>query len=217
MFLLFSFKKESIGEDLSGKVLEVEEREREREREMASIWRHVDVLVDTYGEPPTFLLTVYLPMTLYYWAMNLVYYVIYHYGFFAKYKIQGDKWPDRELVMRMLRHAFFAHWVVGPFFFWGYYYLLKMNGMKMGSEDIPGPLVFLWQIPACFLVTDFLFYWVHRLLHHKALYKHIHKQHHLVKIPVGLATDFAHPVEGLFANTIPTLLGPLLLGSHSAV
>lgn len=29
-----------------------------------------------------------------------------------------------------------------------------------------------------FIIEDFYFYWVHRLLHHPALYKHIHKVHH---------------------------------------
>jgi len=34
----------------------------------------------------------------------------------------------------------------------------------------------------CMVLEDGLFYWVHRTLHHKALYKHCHHEHHIIKI-----------------------------------
>ena len=41
-------------------------------------------------------------------------------------------------------------------------------------------------------------------------------QHHTFKHTVGLATEYAHPVEGVL-NAIATMAGPVLLGGHMAL
>lgn len=35
-----------------------------------------------------------------------------------------------------------------------------------------------WTVAASFVVEDFYFYWIHRLLHYGWFYKNIHKIHH---------------------------------------
>ncbi len=65
-----------------------------------------------------------------------------------------------------------------------------------------------------FIIEDIGFYYAHRLLHHRSLYKHIHKKHHEFTAPCGLAAVYAHPVEHLVCNLTPLLLGPLLMRSH---
>ena len=35
------------------------------------------------------------------------------------------------------------------------------------------------------VLYDTWFYWLHRLIHHKRLYKRIHRWHHLTTTPVG--------------------------------
>jgi sterol desaturase/sphingolipid hydroxylase (fatty acid hydroxylase superfamily) len=45
-------------------------------------------------------------------------------------------------------------------------------------------------------------------------YARIHKHHHKFKSTIGIAAEFASPIESIFANFVPTLAGPLLLGSH---
>jgi len=51
-----------------------------------------------------------------------------------------------------------------------------------------------------------VFYWAHRVLHHRRIYKYIHKQHHEFKATVGIAAEYAHPVESLLANAVPTMV-----------
>ncbi|EGB08576.1 hypothetical protein AURANDRAFT_16490, partial [Aureococcus anophagefferens] len=67
----------------------------------------------------------------------------------------------------------------------------------------------------CILVEDCLFYWIHRTLHHKSIYKYVHKTHHEFKQNVAPAAEHFHPAEDVM-NVIPFLAGPLLFRVHFA-
>lgn len=58
-----------------------------------------------------------------------------------------------------------------------------------------------------------MFYWSHRAFHHRYLYR-FHKQHHEFYATVGIAAEYAGPVETVISNTIPTFAGTILFGSH---
>lgn len=45
------------------------------------------------------------------------------------------------------------------------------------------------------LVDEVLFYYGHRALHHKSVYRHCHKMHHEFTAPNGLVATYCHPVE----------------------
>lgn len=62
------------------------------------------------------------------------------------------------------------------------------------------------------VVEDFAFYWAHRFLHTPFLYKRIHKIHHEFVNSVSIAATYAHPIEYLLGNTVPTALGFMILG-----
>lgn len=72
---------------------------------------------------------------------------------------------------------------------------------------------FLLHFLAFIAIEDTLFYWSHRLLHTRTFYG-IHKQHHSFKQNVGIASEWANPIESLLGNTLPTLLGPFIMKSH---
>ncbi len=64
------------------------------------------------------------------------------------------------------------------------------------------------------IVNDTGFYWSHRTLHRPLIYKHVHKKHHMFNKTIGIASEFADPVEELCSNMIPTMLGPVILRVH---
>jgi methylsterol monooxygenase len=79
---------------------------------------------------------------------------------------------------------------------------------------LPAPVEILRDVILSMLMREALFYYSHRLLHIPSLYVRIHKKHHRFTAPIALAAQFAHPIEHIFANTLPISLPPQLLGSH---
>lgn len=62
----------------------------------------------------------------------------------------------------------------------------------------------------CFLIfTDALIYWIHRGLHHRSVYKYLHKVHHRWKVPTPFASHAFHPLDG-FLQSFPYHLYPFI-------
>ena len=82
--------------------------------------------------------------------------------------------------------------------------------------DLPGPSHYevFHDIIIILLIDEFLLYYGHRLLHHKKVYRYIHKMHHEFRAPVGLAAIYSHPVEMLLSNVGPLFIGTVVCGSH---
>eukprot|EP00897_Mesotaenium_endlicherianum_P001631 jgi/Mesen1/1496/ME000132S00437 len=92
------------------------------------------------------------------------------------------------------------------------YPVFKYMGFS-SSLPLPSWKTVVGQIGSYFIIEDFVFYWGHRLLHTKFLYKHIHSVHHEYATPFGLTSEYAHPLEILFLG-FATILGPAITGPH---
>jgi lathosterol oxidase len=73
---------------------------------------------------------------------------------------------------------------------------------------------YMWlQFPLFMMFTDCGIYWIHRGLHHPAIYKRLHKPHHKWIMPTPFASHAFHPMDG-FAQSVPYHLFPFILPLH---
>lgn len=88
-----------------------------------------------------------------------------------------------------------------------------LYGMNVHMGAVPP-----WYIivPKFFLFVfwdDFLYYWMHRAMHSKLLYKRVHAVHHRMHAPWAISAHYMHPVEFVLTGTL-ALSGPLIFGAH---
>lgn len=91
----------------------------------------------------------------------------------------------------------------------------EVMGYSKLYDDVDqyGWTYFFASIAMFLLFTDYGIYWVHRLLHHPLLYKHIHKPHHKWFIPTPFASHAFHPVDG-YLQSVPYHMFIFVLPLH---
>ena len=73
-------------------------------------------------------------------------------------------------------------------------------------------LITIMRLILTVLMEDIIFYTLHRILHKKELYQHIHKTHHKFQKPVAFTAIYCSGVEHIVANITPVLLAPFIVG-----
>ena len=79
-----------------------------------------------------------------------------------------------------------------------------------------GWLWFWASLPVLIIWHDFYFYWTHRLLHTRWLFRRVHGVHHRSRHPSPWAAYAFHPVEAL-VNGLVTPLALLVVPVHGAI
>ncbi|XP_028839182.1 fatty acid hydroxylase domain-containing protein 2 [Denticeps clupeoides] len=136
-------------------------------------------------------------------------------SFITRYRIQLDKNNPvdsahlHHAIKIVLRNQLFYS---APMVFVTYM-IMQATGDPI-SPQLPHFHWVLLELSICGLLEEILFYYSHRLFHHPAIYKHVHKIHHEWTAPVGVVALYAHPLEHVLSNMLPALVGPVLLRSH---
>ena len=89
--------------------------------------------------------------------------------------------------------------------------LLRLTGVHAGP--LPAWWVIGLQLLFFVYLDDFLYYWMHRGMHGRWLYKRVHGWHHRIVTPWAITGHYMHPIEYLLTGGL-ALAGPLLVGAH---
>jgi sterol desaturase/sphingolipid hydroxylase (fatty acid hydroxylase superfamily) len=131
-----------------------------------------------------------------------------------RYKIQPTVQNDAATQWKCVKRLLFNHaFVQAPMIFAYGKYFRHWLAFPAG-DPVPSITTIALQCAICFVLEDFIFYWVHLALHSKLLYKAIHKVHHDHTAPFGIAAEYAHPAETLFLGAA-TIGPPILLRVHA--
>ena len=135
-----------------------------------------------------------------------------------RYKIQPEQSVQVDTVLFRNILISFLNLII-----FGVPYVLLLMSVSIYSQggygvQLLGPLPSfshrLLLLTANILISEFLFYHLHRLLHTKCMYRLVHKKHHEYKAPFALCSIHCHPFELVVGNLVPVTLGLLLTRAH---
>ena len=61
-----------------------------------------------------------------------------------------------------------------------------------------------------YVIFDCVFYFGHRLIHHKYLYKYIHKMHHKTFASISISNNYMTQIDLLIQVILPSLAAPII-------
>jgi sterol desaturase/sphingolipid hydroxylase (fatty acid hydroxylase superfamily) len=124
----------------------------------------------------------------------------------ATNKIVGDRWPSKRDIARAAVPQLVIYVGANALGWWAADQHIAL------PRQAPGLFTLLWQVVACFVVSDFLIYWEHRLMHAVPLLRRkVHSVHHKYLYPFSWAGGWVHPLED--AVVIVCVVTPTLLFS----
>ncbi|KAM4050502.1 methylsterol monooxygenase 1 [Anomaloglossus baeobatrachus] len=117
--------------------------------------------------------------------------------FMQRFKIQQDRPETWEGQWRCFKMLLFNHFCIQLPLMCGTYYFTEFFNIPYDWDNMPRWYILCAQCFGCAVIEDAWHYFLHRLLHHKSIYKYIHKVHHEFASPFGMQAEYAHPYETL--------------------
>ena len=151
------------------------------------------------------------------YLVDLIRYLIFAGGAFLIFWIIGKPWLKQFFIQfefpkrkKLWEEFAYSMSTVVIFSIIGFsVYSAKLAGYTLMYDEVAdyGD----WWFYSSFLISvvlhDLYFYWTHRFMHHKSIYKHVHKVHHKFTNPSPWAAYAFHPFEAVIeAGILPLLI-----------
>ncbi|KAJ5102329.1 hypothetical protein NUU61_004551 [Penicillium alfredii] len=178
----------------------------------AKLWQYVCTTYP-YGLVESIVGTVVL--TIGFVVPATMYLVMDQFPSFAKArKIQPwEKQPTPEKTRQAIIYSLLNYFYTCATVF-GYHWLLGWRTSTYRFEpELPTPLGFVTEFACGIALREVIFYYIHRLLHHKWFFW-IHQKHHEFNTPIGFAAIYCHPIEMLVQNGLPIALPLAICRGH---
>lgn len=146
-------------------------------------------------------------------AFIIFYFIIKRPMWFRKVQKKLPSWKDhsRDILYSLVSVSIFA--TMGVVVMW---WLKPFTNIYTDFSLYGGWPYYIFTWVWMFLIHDTYFYWMHRVMHHPTLFKHIHLVHHKSHNPTPWTAYAFHPAEGLLeAMIIPILAFSLPLHSSA--
>jgi sterol desaturase/sphingolipid hydroxylase (fatty acid hydroxylase superfamily) len=122
--------------------------------------------------------------------------------------VPPEEW--RGAALRVLQNqvivnvpVMYAYWLGMPYLGWSV------------DRPLPTLLEALGQTVVFILIEECLLYGFHRGIHTIRVFYHLfHSQHHEYHAPTAVTSLAAHPIDHLFVNFLPALMGPIVMRAH---
>ncbi len=130
---------------------------------------------------------------------------LFYYMLFKKqwnFKKIQRKFPRNKDYYREVVYSLFTFVVFG--LIGAFVFLTEFKNYTKVYDEVSeyGQLYFICSIVIMVFIHDTYFYWTHRLMHHKYLFKLFHKVHHLSHNPSPWAAFAFHPLEAIIEASI---------------
>jgi sterol desaturase/sphingolipid hydroxylase (fatty acid hydroxylase superfamily) len=133
-----------------------------------------------------------------------------------KFKIQ-QKFPENKHIIREIAYSFSSIAIfslVGTVIF-----ILRKHGYTKIYANLSDHSMgyFVFSVLAFILIHDTYFYWTHRAMHSKKIYRYVHRVHHMSTDPTPWAAFAFHPLEAVVEIGILPLMVFLMPVHHLAI